>query len=178
MGSDLQDINAYRYSGTITHGNQEFMEAISFRYYLETQTLITHQEAQDKLKALCPSNAQVSLSTADYLLGIYDMTGELMKLAITMMTMGNQVPSRKGSSAEQDDRTRVLSDMRELRVQLESLSIPHSISLGRDVTKKMEVMRNSVAKVENAFYGLTVRGAERPSGWLPPEEVVYGTESA
>ena len=36
-----------------------------------------------------------------------------------------------------------------------------------DCEKKAEVMRNSVEKVEKAFYGLVVRGAERPKGWNP-----------
>ena len=31
----------------------------------------------------------------------------------------------------------------------------------------MEVMRQSVEKVEGAVYGLVVRGSERPKGWVP-----------
>ena len=37
----------------------------------------------------------------------------------------------------------------------------------RDVEKKIEVMRQSVEKVEGAAYGLVVRGSERPKGWIP-----------
>jgi hypothetical protein len=31
----------------------------------------------------------------------------------------------------------------------------------------MPVMRECVDKVEKALYGLTVRGSERPKGWMP-----------
>ncbi len=39
--------------------------------------------------------------------------------------------------------------------------------LYRDTEQKMQVMRQSVEKVEGAVYGLVVRGSERPKGWVP-----------
>ena len=56
--------------------------------------------------------------------------------------------------------------MRNLRSALESLDAGTG-PFARDVDKKMDVMRASVEKVEKALYGLTVRGAERPKGWMP-----------
>jgi predicted translin family RNA/ssDNA-binding protein len=144
------------------------MEAISFRHYLENQTLITPEVSQEKLIEMCPDDLKVNLSEDDYLLGIYDMTGELMKLAITTMATGHGTATHHGDNANgMLERNRVLSDLRELRIQLESLNMPSGLNIGRDTWKKMEVMRNSVEKVERIFYGLSVRGAERPNGWLP-----------
>jgi predicted translin family RNA/ssDNA-binding protein len=163
----LQGVNAYRYSATITHGNQEFMEAISFRHYLEDQTLISPEESQANLNDMCPADQQVKLSEDDYLLGIYDMTGELMKLAITTMATSHSITTGHGGDDNMVQRNKVLSDLRDLRIQLESLNIPGSLNIGRDASKKMEVMKNSVEKVEKIFYGLSVRGAERPKGWVP-----------
>jgi predicted translin family RNA/ssDNA-binding protein len=105
---------------------------------------------------------QPTFTTFDYLLGIYDMTGELMKLAITLMASTN-------ANIVGDERIKVLSDLRELRVHLEGLNISRSLKIGKEVSRKMEVMQTSVEKVERAFYGKTVRGAERPDGWLPDE---------
>lgn len=57
----------------------------------------------------------------------------------------------------------LLSDMQELGCSFELLrEIPT-----RDYRSKMEVMRQSVKKVEKLGYGLVVRGSERPKGWLP-----------
>ncbi len=39
--------------------------------------------------------------------------------------------------------------------------------LKKDVDQKMQVMRQSVEKVEGAVYGFVVRGTERPKGWVP-----------
>lgn len=35
----------------------------------------------------------------------------------------------------------------------------------KDLSSKIEVMKMSVAKVENACYNVVVRGSERPDGW-------------
>ena len=44
----------------------------------------------------------------------------------------------------------------------------HAIDMiAKDVEKKLDIMQASVEKVEKALYGLTVRGAERPKGWMP-----------
>jgi predicted translin family RNA/ssDNA-binding protein len=97
-------------------------------------------------------------------LGLYDMTGELMRFAITTMATSHRTANTARS--ETSERT-VLSDMRELRYHLEMLQIPYHSDLSHEVPKKMSVMQTSVEKVEKAFYGLTVRGAERPSDWVP-----------
>jgi predicted translin family RNA/ssDNA-binding protein len=167
IAADVQGINAHRYANTITHGNQEFMEAISFRHYLEAQNMITPSEAQSQLTAVCPDSATVTLSQADFLLGIFDMTGELMKLAITVMATGGHT---KDSINQASQHVKILLDMRELRIHLENLTVPHGNNDLAYIRKKMDVMKTSVEKVENAFYGLTVRGAERPRGWVPEEK--------
>lgn len=57
----------------------------------------------------------------------------------------------------------ILGDLQELGCAYEMLpEIPT-----RDYRSKMEVMRQSVKKVEKLGYGLVVRGSERPKGWLP-----------
>jgi len=60
-------------------------------------------------------------------------------------------------------------DMRELRMSFQALDTTScgGTGLGKDVEKKMEVMKTCVEKVEAAVYGMIIRGRERPKGWIP-----------
>ena len=143
------------------------MEAVSFAHYLETQTLITYSEAQTKIPG------GVALTEDDYLLGLFDLVGELMRFAITSMATNGELPGSTTSSLPsqgQGDRD-ILGDLRSLRTYFEVMNTNCSMgsgsALGRDVDKKMEVMKTCVEKVENAVYGMIVRGRERPKGWVP-----------
>lgn len=171
------------------------MEALCFQHYLETQKLISYDESKAKIAAMSGDVGAVQLSTEDYILGIFDMTGELMKFAITSMATSGKLPegrakkdlkpkhdssevSRADKMDIDDDSTvqteekqrNVLSDMREIRLQLEMFEAPAGSKFSEEVEKKAKVMRESVEKVERALYSLTVRGSERPKGWVPGAE--------
>ena len=168
MAPDLQGINAWRYQRQISGGIQEFIEAISFRHYLQTQRLITIDEAQAEI----PDG--VELTADDYLLGLFDLVGELMRFAVTSMATTGALP--RGSPEESDEGGQgrdILTDLRHVRTHFEALDtsssgVPGSFSgLKKDVEKKMEVMKTCVEKVEKAVYEMIVRGRERPKGWMP-----------
>lgn len=197
--ADVQGLNAHRYAHNITGGNQEFMEALSFQHYLETQSLISYDEARSKIADLCGSSdvaaageATVSLTPEDYILGICDMTGELMRFSVTSMATNGKLPEGKadsnkrvkreeGSNSDGGDKMdideqvsssqkpcTVLDDLRAIRLQLEMFEAAGGSKFSHELeTKKMPVMRECVDKVEKALYGLTVRGSERPKGWMP-----------
>ncbi|MCJ1390650.1 hypothetical protein MMC18_003511 [Xylographa bjoerkii] len=179
---DLQGLNAWRYQRQVSPGVQEFVEAVSFQHYLITQRLITLQETQ----RLVP--AGVVLMEDDYLLGLYDLVGELMRFAITGMATGGKLPggdSRndeiQGGGKVEDDlggaqKRDVVQDLRELRMRFEGMDARGG-TLGRDVDKKMEVMRTCVEKVENTAYGMIIRGRERPKGWVPEDRFQEVVES-
>ena len=155
IASDLVGINAWRYQRQISAGLQEFVEAVAFEHYLSTQSLISLLEA----RSLLPPGMGDLLMESDYLLGIYDTIGEIMRFAITGMATAGSIP---GSGGDRD----VLSDLRTLRTCLEALNTK-SNPLDREVIKKAEVMRTCVEKVETSVYGMIVRGRERPKGWIP-----------
>lgn len=157
VASDLQGINAYRYQRNISGGIQEYMEAILFEHYLQTQSLMTHDEAAKTL----PDS--IMLSYEDYALGLFDMTGELMKIAITSMATNGKLPVREGGCS-------VLTDMQIIRARLELLDASGSFALSRDFDQKLKVTRQSVEKVEASVYSMVVRGSERPKGWRPDIE--------
>lgn len=150
------------------------MEAASFEHYLTTAELITFEEATKKLHQLDSQGPGVDLSVEDYLLGIYDMTGELMRFAITAMATNGSLPSIGTSSDDVDmdgettsAKRDLLTDMRSLRSALETIDAGKGGHFANDISKKAEVMRQSVEKVEKALYGLIIRGRERPKGWMP-----------
>ncbi|KAI5278466.1 hypothetical protein KEM54_004597, partial [Ascosphaera aggregata] len=171
IAPDLTGVNGWRYQWQISPGIQEFIEAISFKYYLETTRLITIEEVRN----LAPG---VIITEPDYLLGLFDLTGELMRYTITSIAAGNNA----SGTAEKENvdvvrdpglsqgtlgpiPSQILQDMRELRVLFEALSIPRKHSLQKHFHGKLEVMCNSVDKIEIAAFEVLVRGSELPNGW-------------
>ena len=155
---DLQGINAHRYQRQITGGIQEYMEAVLFQHYLESGKVMSHGEAA---KAI-PSNVQ--LIDTDYVLGLFDMTGELMRFAITYLATNGSLPE-----TEQNESTKsnILTDMQDLRSYLEMIDAGSNYGLAREFEQKMKTTRASVDKVEYGVYSMLVRGNERPKGWRP-----------
>jgi hypothetical protein len=187
IAKDVQGLNAYRYGNNITGGNQEFMEALSFQHYLETQTLVSFEEAKARVATMSGPGGAVLLTPEDYILGIFDMVGELMRFSITTMATNGVLPAgqpkkvaqskqeadedkmdidEQAATSSDEEPRNVLSDLRMLRLQLEMFEASGG-RFEKDVKKKAYVMRECVDKVEKAWYGLTVRGTERPKGWVP-----------
>lgn len=102
--------------------------------------------------------AGVMLTEEDYVLGLFDLVGELMRFAITGVATGGALPRGADEGGGGGD---VLTDLRRLRAGLEGLD-----GAGRRAEKKVGVMRACVEKVEGAAYGVIVRGRERPKGWV------------
>jgi predicted translin family RNA/ssDNA-binding protein len=179
------------------------MEALSFQHYLETQSLISFDEAKSRIATMSGEAGAVSFTPEDYVLGICDMTGELMRFSVTSMATSGTLPTGKQNSNKrvkqdpakdasgdamdidtetpttsevQKPRT-VLDDLRAIRLQLEMFEAPGGSKFSRELDdKKMPVMRECVDKVEKALYGLTVRGSERPKGWMPDMSSQRGAE--
>ena len=163
IAPDLAGINSWRYQRQISGGIQEYMEAITFDHYLKHQALMTIEEAS----AALPDT--IELTGDDYVLGIFDLVGELMRFAITTMATTGSLPSSSNEVHGIVSKRDILMDMRELRMSFQALDTTScgGTGLGKDVEKKMEVMKTCVEKVETAVYGMIIRGRERPKGWVP-----------
>ncbi|KAL4786545.1 Translin family-domain-containing protein [Aspergillus varians] len=166
---ETKGLNSYRYLRQLSPGIQEFIEALSFKHYLETQTIITRPEVASHLPA------EILVTEDDYVLGLFDLTGELMRFAVTSLSAGSHTGDEDESGSGQrlpklyPAQAGVVRDLREIRAEFEGVCIPrrHEYNILRDFWKKSEVMRSSVEKVERAAYGILVRGTERPAGWKP-----------
>ncbi|QKX64562.1 uncharacterized protein TRUGW13939_11737 [Talaromyces rugulosus] len=195
---DITGINAWRYQRQISGGIQEYIEAVSFQHYIETQRLITVDEITSQLPA------GVMVTEEDYLMGVFDLTGEMMRFAVTTLSTGGQIKKEEEKEEKEekmdtsDDATNrgddavksvptlpaskagIVVDLRYMRAMLENLNVPrrHRSHMMRDMHKKLGVMQNSVEKVERAAYGILVRGSERPSGWTPDLSTAAGAGAA
>jgi Translin family len=160
---DLEGLNAHRYQRQISGGTQEFMEAILFQHYLENEKIMTYDEAA---RAIVPGN--VHLTPDDYVLGLLDMTGELMRFAVTYLATNGSLPggAEEGQQREAGGAS-ILTDMQLLRSHLETVDASSSYGLAREFESKLKTTRASVEKVEYAVYSMLVRGKERPKGWRP-----------
>lgn len=88
---------------------------------------------------------------SEYMLGMADFTGELMRLCI--FSMGN---------GDRDTPFQLVSFMRDIYDGFQRLGTTPS----REVGRKMHTMKQSLKKVENACYTLHVRGSEMPQHML------------
>jgi predicted translin family RNA/ssDNA-binding protein len=169
---DLQGINAYRYQRHISGGIQEYMEAVLFQHYLETEKVMTYDDASRAI----PGN--IKLTHDDYLLGLFDMTGELMRFAVTYLATNSSLPEAEDAEQREPRKSSILTDMQLLRSYLETIDASSSCGLVKDFELKLKTTRASVEKVEYGVYSMLVRGKERPKGWRPdaPEGPREGDE--
>ena len=93
---------------------------------------------------------QFPLDPLDFVLGVADLTGELMRLGINSIGCG-----------EHDRPFDLLPFMRALYCGFHSIG-----SRSKNMSKKMAVLRASLAKVENVCYTLKIRGSEVPKQML------------
>ncbi|KAJ7630615.1 Translin [Roridomyces roridus] len=142
----------WRFQRQVSPGLQEYIEALSFAHYLDPEShgsLISYQQVQD---ALSDANGPYfPLTTSDYLLGLSDLTGELMRFAISNIT-------RRGGRPKANE---ICAFVRDCKSDFERFT-PHV----RDLSKKQYVTASSLEKIETAAYALVVRGSEYD---LPPE---------
>ncbi|KAI1353436.1 Translin [Xylaria sp. FL0043] len=164
---DVQGMNRHRYPLICL---EEFVEAVSFAHYLRNQTLMTPAEAQAALPV------DIQLTAPDYVFGIFDLTGEMMRFATAVTALSGSIPTGEkkpqagsGSGEGQDETTdgkrTILTDMQDVSSMLQIC--PTAGGKFSVYAKKTDIMNEQVRKVERLGYGVTVRGVERPKGWMP-----------
>ncbi|KAH3744623.1 translin-associated protein X [Pelomyxa schiedti] len=136
------------YSRAFSPGVQEFIEAVSFFEFLKTGKLITlNKIITDLQKSLNKDLGRFCITVSDYLLGIADLTGELMRYSVALATRGKLTECEKVCHFLRD-------------IYHEFLGLPHDLGI-RDLPSKMSVMQTSIKKVEYTWFSMLVRGSER-----------------
>ena len=97
-----------------------------------------------------PSKIKLPIPPAEYILGISDLTGELMRLAINSVGQGNLTTPL--------DICQILR-----KIHNEFIMFGNRL---RGLPKKLEVLKNSLKKVENTCYTIHIRGLEVPQNML------------
>jgi hypothetical protein len=165
---------------------EELIEALTFAHYLRTQRLMGFSEAVVKVAELSGhiSNQMdvdagdvpttqgndypppvVHVTEDDFLMGIFDLSGEMMRFATTSAALtGKMAGGSATPPAHGRERTMVV-DMQDLGSLFEILPQQDN----KSYQNKLNTLRSSVLKVEKLAYGLTVRGTERPAGWMPED---------
>ncbi|KAH9947694.1 Translin [Amylocystis lapponica] len=162
MREDVTGDRFWRYQKNVSPGLQEYIEALSFTHYLEHRTLISYEEVQESLSD-DDGILYFPLPLEDYLLGLADLTGELMRYAISSI-------SRKGGRSKANE---VCVFVRGCKADFEGLT-PHF----KELRKKQTVTSQSLTKIEDVAYAITVRSSEYD---VPPEildDIVARTVSA
>ncbi|KAG6367833.1 hypothetical protein INS49_002028 [Diaporthe citri] len=185
VAPDVQGINRYRYSRSMMC-IEELIEALTFAHYLRSQRLMGFSEAVAKVAELSghpddqmdvdaqdpPAPAAtdsprpaVQVTEEDYLMGIFDLSGEMMRFATTSAALTGKMAGGSANPPVDGRERTVVMDMQDLGSFFEMLPQQHN----KSYQVKLRTLTSSVLKVEKLAYGLTVRGSERPGGWMPDD---------
>ncbi|PKK33082.1 translin-associated factor X [Columba livia] len=168
VAQELIGEDMYQFHRAISPGLQEYVEAVSFQYFIKTRSLISVEEinkqliftAEDREETTNmtsnshdkqPHTCSLKVTPVDYLLGVADLTGELMRLCISSVGNGDI------------DTPFELSQF--LRQIYDGFTFIGNTG-PYEVSKKLYTLKQSLAKVENACYTLKVRGSEIPKHML------------
>jgi predicted translin family RNA/ssDNA-binding protein len=144
-------------------GMQEYIEAAVFHAYLRDGTLVSRDVLSKELAAACVEadgvGFEMFVEAGDYMLGVADATGELMRLAV--------------GAAGRGDAT-VCFDVRTFLSSLVSAfeGVRLQGHAGREMNFKMNVMRQSSEKVEATCFNVVMRRAEFGEDVAPAEAAV------
>ncbi|RUS19233.1 Translin family-domain-containing protein [Endogone sp. FLAS-F59071] len=148
------------------------VEATSFLHYLEHKELVAKEQVEKDFRD-AEGRSFLQVTEEDYIFGIADLTGELMRLAINSVGNGNHeqalevcqfLRSLKGDSGEGSrlERREVYNSQTLHKILTSTeygiITVTQKSQLGR----KLEVMKSSLIKVEDACYAIRIRGSEYP----------------
>ncbi|KAL8241938.1 hypothetical protein R6Q59_012240 [Mikania micrantha] len=146
--NELQGTDFWKLRRAYSPGIQEYVEAATLCKFCTAGTLLNLDEINAMLLPLSdPSSEPLQINILDYILGIADLTGELMRLAIGRISDGELKYAEK-----------ICRFVREIYREL-TLVAP-KMDDASDMKAKMDVMLQSVMKIENACFSVHVRGSE------------------
>ncbi|WOO84912.1 Translin-associated protein X [Vanrija pseudolonga] len=135
----------WRFNRQVAGGLEEFIEGYSFLYYLETGELVSLEHLQEQLTDSETGENLVVITPEDYVLGMSDLTGELMRYATNALSTGDH-----------DTPLAVCNFVRTVKTLFDV--IPESVLY--KLKKKQEETTRSLEKIEKVCYALRLRLVE------------------
>ncbi|KZS93068.1 Translin [Sistotremastrum niveocremeum HHB9708] len=155
MQGDLSGQNFWRYQKNVSPSVQEYIEALSYAHYMASGRLVSHSEVQ---MSLCSAEGlpYFPLDYQSYLLGVSDLSGELMRLAIV------SIAQRERRKQAYD----ICRFVRSCHADFERWS-----DVVPELDKKQDITNQNLIKIEGAAYALSIRSSESGTGLLvsPPD---------
>ncbi|XP_066593198.1 translin-associated protein X [Prorops nasuta] len=172
---ELQNEDFYQYQRAYRAGVEEYIEAITFYQYLQNGNMQDWMELEksliytvlDKTKAISDNNSvpmkniEMLIFPNEYILGIADLTGELMRKCINNLATGDIASCYQTCNFVRNMYKGFLGC---------------SSSAGKEVYKKLYTLKQSLAKMENVCYTIKVRGSEIPKHRLADVAIVATEE--
>ncbi|GAM24262.1 hypothetical protein SAMD00019534_074370, partial [Acytostelium subglobosum LB1] len=144
---ELENEEYWKYQRSFTWGLQEYIEAVSFQHYLMTRKLVTLDEIHNKIKKSIGNETIGTIITIeDYLLGLADLTGELMRYATNCVTQKNY-----------EECFLVNEFVRTIYTGLKY------IHLSKDLQSKVTMVEGNLQKVEKISCSIRIRRSEFPN---------------
>ncbi|XP_019568453.1 translin-associated protein X isoform X1 [Rhinolophus sinicus] len=169
VAQELSGEDMHQFHRAVTTGLQEYVEAVTFQHFIKTRSLVSMDEINKQLIFTTEDNGKenntpssdsqdkqfgtwrLKITPVDYLLGVADLTGELMRVCINSVGNGDIDTPFEVSQF--------------LRQVYDGFSFIGNTG-PYEVSKKLYTLKQSLAKVENACYALKVRGSEIPKHML------------
>ena len=173
---ELDGEDPYLYIRAYRPGLQEFVEAITFYWFLKNNTLYNWidlakhmnynisdpSQTENNETTVEQKSIQALLPPIDYILGIADLTGKLMRKCINNLAIGDIASCYQTCNFVRNTYTGFLGCL--------------GIS-GREISKKIFTLRQSLLKMENVCYVIKVRGSEIPKHMLADVAIAESTEN-
>ncbi|GLV40636.1 Translin associated factor X [Carabus blaptoides fortunei] len=167
--------DTYQFLRAYTGGLQEFIEALTFYQYLKNNAIEhwSHIEKQfiydvpDAVDSSCSlvtitKQMKTPLPAVEYILGIADLTGELMRKCINNLGSGNI-----------DDCFRTCNFVRDL---YKGFLVVGGAQGYKEIGRKIYVLKQSLYKMEMVCYNIIVRGSEIPKHMLAAVVTTSGSD--
>ncbi|KAK8941410.1 hypothetical protein KSP39_PZI009867 [Platanthera zijinensis] len=129
----------YRFHGDWRSETQTAVSLLSFSHWLETGSLLTHAEAENKLGL---DTSEFGLDIEDYLIGLCFMSNELPRYVVNQVTNGDY-----------DCPKNVLKFLTELHSAFRMLNLRNDF-----LRKKFDGMKYDLRRVEEVYYDVKIRG--------------------
>jgi len=172
IATELDGQDPYQYVRAYRGGLQEFIEAVTFYQYLKDTNIEDWTHLEKSLIYEVPLKNQDSVeedveqptktvstlvAPNEYILGIADLTGELMRKCINNLASGDIASCYQTCN--------FVRDMYKGFLGCVGISV-------KEINKKLYTLKQSLIKMENVCYTIRVRGSEIPKHMLADVAIV------